>query len=422
VTSAPFLLAGGVAALLVLRQPLLVILLAVAAFVHLAWGQGRLEFIAEDLWIALDKELILSIPMYILCGQVMTRGGTARRLVDIMRALTTRIPGGLGVACALACALDASISGSSIVTMLAVGSIMVPQLLKAGYERRYVLGSVMAGGTIGIIIPPSIPMILYGLVTESSIVELFTAGIGPGLLLAAAFAAYAVWVNRRMPTSPFEWSELLRALRHGVWALLLPVVMLGGIYSGWFSITEAAAVALTYAVAIETLVHRELGPRDLHGIVLETARLAGALFPIIALALSLSLVLTEHRVPASLLAWVQQWIQSPLGFMVAVNLLLLIVGMFVTTDVAILLLAPLLVPIAQSYGYDKVLFGIIMLLNLEIGYLTPPVGLNLIVAMGAFRQPFGVLCRAAVPFIVIMLCCLALVVWQPWIAMWLVHR
>jgi C4-dicarboxylate transporter DctM subunit len=422
VTSAPFLLGGGLAALLVLRQPLLVILLAVAAFVHLAWGQGRLEFIAEDLWIALDKELILSIPMYILCGQVMARGGTARRLVDIMRALTTRIPGGLGVACALACALDASISGSSIVTMLAVGSIMVPQLLKAGYERNYVLGSVMAGGTIGIIIPPSIPMILYGLVTESSIVDLFTAGIGPGLLLAAAFAAYAVWVNRRMPTPPFEWSELRRALRHGVWALLLPVVMLGGIYSGWFSITEAAAVALAYAVAIETLVHRELGPRDLHGIVLETARLAGALFPIIALALSLSLVLTEHRVPASLLAWVQQWIQSPLGFMVAVNLLLLIVGMFVTTDVAILLLAPLLVPIAQSYGHDKVLFGIIMLLNLEIGYLTPPVGMNLIVAMGAFRQPFGVLCRAALPFIGIMLVCLALVIWQPWIAMGLVHR
>jgi len=422
VTSVPLLLAGGVAALLVLRQPLLVILLAIAAFVHLVWGQGRLEFIAEDLWIALDKELLLSIPMYILCGQVMARGGTACRLVDIMRVLTTRVPGGLGVACALACALDASISGSSIVTMLAIGSLMVPQLLQAGYERRYVLGSVMAGGTIGMIIPPSIPMILYGLVTESSIVDLFKAGIGPGLLLTAAFAAYAVWVNRHLPTSPFEWSVLLRALRQGAWALLLPVVMLGGIYSGWFSLTEAAAVALAYAVAIETFVHRELGPRDLYAIVLETARLSGVLFPIIALALSLSIVLTEHRVPAALLGWAQQWIRSPLGFMIAVNLLLLAVGMFITTDVAILLLAPLLVPIAQSYGYDKVLFGIIMLLNLEIGYLTPPVGMNLIVAMGAFRQPFGLLCRSAVPFIAIMLACLAIVIWQPWIAMGLVQR
>lgn len=420
-TSLPLFLAA-IAAMLVLRLPLLVILLVVAAAVHFAWGQGRPEYIAEDLWNALDKELILSIPMYVLCGQVMARGGTARRLVDVMRALTTRVPGGLGVACVLACALDASISGSSIVTMLAIGSLMVPQLVRAGYERRYVLGSVMAGGTIGIIIPPSIPMILYGIVTESSIVDLFRAGVGPGLLLTAAFAAYAMWFNRHMPTTAFAWAPLRRALREAAWALLLPVVMLGGIYSGWFSITEAAAVALAYAIAIEMLAHRELRPRDLYAIVLETARLAGALFPIIALAISLSLVLTEHRVPAALLAWVQQWIASPLAFIVAVNLLLLAVGMFVTTDVAILLLAPLLVPVAQSFGYDKVLFGIIMILNLEIGYLTPPVGMNLIVAMGAFRQPFGELCRAALPFVAIMLGCLATVIWQPWIAMALVQR
>ena len=421
-TSAGAALAAGVAAMLVLRQPLIVILLAASAFVHVAWGQGRLDFVAEDIWVALDKELILSVPLYLLCGQVMARGGTARRLVDIVRALTPRVPGGLGVACALACALDASISGSSIVTMLAIGSIMVPQLLQAGYERRFVLGSVMAGGTIGIIIPPSIPMILYGIVTECSIVDLFKAGVGPGLLLTAAFAAYAVWRHRHMPTSPVDWGAVVRALRAGAWALLLPVIMLGGIYSGWFSITEAAAVALAYAVLIEAFVHRELRAADFRSVLVETARMSGALFPIIALALSLSRVLTEHQVPAMLLEWVQQWIATPLGFMVAVNFLLLVVGMFVTTDVAILLLAPLLVPIAHSYGYDKVLFGIIMLLNLEIGYLTPPVGMNLIVAMGAFRQPFGELCRAVVPFIVIMLGCLALVIWQPWIAMWLVRR
>jgi C4-dicarboxylate transporter DctM subunit len=411
-----------VAVLLVLRQPLLVILLVLAASVHLLWGQGRLEYIAEDMWIALDRELVLSIPMFLLCGQVMTRGGTALRLVRVLKALTASVPGGLALACTLGCALDAAISGSSIVTMLAIGSVMVPSLLRAGYERRYALGAVMAGGTLGIIIPPSIPMIVYALMTETSVIDLFTAGIGPGLLLTAVFSAYAVWRHRHLPRAPFDRTELLRALRDGVWALLMPVILLGGIYSGWFGLTESAAVALAYAVVVEVFVHRELDARGLWAVVLAAARLGGALFPIIAIALSLSIVLTEHRVPATLVAWVQAQVQSPLAFIVAVNLLLLLVGCLMTIDLAILVLAPMLVPLAEAYGYDKVLFGVIMILNLEIGFLTPPVGMNLIVAMGAFKQPFGLLCRAALPFVVMMLGCLALVIWQPWIAMGLVRR
>ena len=411
---------GLVAVLLVLRQPLMVILLALAALIHLVWGRGHLGDIVEDLWIAIDKELILSIPMFMLCGQVMTKGSTARRLIRIMQALTPRIPGGLAVACILSCALDASISGSSIVTMLAIGSVMVPAMLKAGYERRFTLGAVMSGGTLGIIIPPSIPMILYALVTETSIVEMFAAGVGPGLLLTFVFALYSVWRNRHMPTSPFDAPELWRALREGIWAALMPVILLGGIYSGIFSTTEAAAVALVYAVMIELFIHRELRLEDFFAIVLQAARFGGALFPVLAIALGLSIVLTEHHVPAALVRLVQAHIDSPLTFMVLVNLMLLAVGCLMTIDTAILVLAPLLAPLAAAYGYGPVLFGIVMILNLEIGYLTPPVGLNLIVAMGAFKQPFGVLCRAALPFIVLMLGCLALVIYQPWIAMGLV--
>ena len=411
---------GLLTVLLVLRQPLMVILLALAAMIHLVWGRGELADIVEDLWIAIDKELILSIPMFMLCGQVMTKGSTARRLIRIMQALTPRVPGGLAVACMLSCALDASISGSSIVTMLAIGSVMVPAMLKAGYERRFTLGAVMSGGTLGIIIPPSIPMILYALVTETSIVELFAAGVGPGLLLTFVFALYAVWRNRHMPTTPFDGAELWRALRAGAWAAMMPVILLGGIYSGVFSTTEAAAVALVYAVAIELFVHRELRLGDFFAIVLEAARFGGALFPVLAIALGLSIVLTEHHVPATLVRFVQNWIDSPLTFIIVVNLLLLAVGCLMTIDTAILVLAPLLTPLAAAYGYGPVLFGVVMILNLEIGYLTPPVGLNLIVAMGAFKQPFGLLCRAAAPFIVLMLACLALVIGQPWIAMGLV--
>lgn len=399
--------------MLVLRQPLIAMALAVSALAHLLWGQGRLEFMAEDMWNALDRDLILSIPMFLLCGQVMTHGSTARRLIDILRALTPRVPGGLAVAATLSCALDASISGSSIVTMLAIGSVMVPALLQAGYERRYALGAVMSGGTLGIIIPPSIPMILYAVVTETSVVDLFKAGVGPGLLLTAAFTAYALWRHRKVPTQPFCWPELRRALREGIWALLMPVLLLGGIYSGFFSVVESAAIALVYAVAAERFAHRDLTLRDVLRLIGESARIGGMLFPLIAVAVSLTMLLAEHRVPPLLVTWLQAHVHSPLAFMLLVNVLLLAVGMLMTIDVAILVLAPLLVPMAVAYGYDPVFFGIVMILNLEIGYLTPPVGLNLLVAMGAFRQPFGLLCRAALPFIAIMLACLALVIAMP---------
>jgi C4-dicarboxylate transporter, DctM subunit len=414
------LLLGLVALLLFLRQPLLVILMSVAVFVHLVWGRGQLDYIIEDMWIGLDKELILSIPLFILCGNVMTRGSIAQRLIDMLAALTRPLPGGMAVACVLACAVFAAISGSSIVTMLAIGSVMYPAMRQAGYDVKFTLGAIMSGGTLGIIVPPSIPMIIYGLVTETSIVDLFAAGFGPGILITLALSAYAIWINRKRPSERFSVGEFMHAARRGIWALLMPVIMLGGIYSGYFTATEAAAVALAYAMVIEIFVHRELKITDFYNIVLETSKLGGSLFPVLAVALSLNIILIEHRVPQGMVAFMQGYIDSPIVFMLLVNVLLLIVGCLMTTGEAILVLAPLLAPVAAAYGYDKVIFGLIMILNLEIGYLTPPVGLNLIVAMSAFKQSFGLLCRAALPFILIMLFCLALVVWQPWIAMYFV--
>jgi C4-dicarboxylate transporter DctM subunit len=415
-----FALLGLVILLLALRQPLLVILLSVAAVIHLVWGQGKLDYIIEDMWVGLDKEVILSIPLFILCGNVMSRGSIAQRLIRILAAITKPLPGGLAVACVLSCAVFAAISGSSIVTMLAIGSVMYPAMRQAGYDLKFTLGAIMSGGTLGIIIPPSIPMIIYALVTETSVTDLFAAGFGPGILLTLVLATYSVWVNRHMPTEPFSAAEFAEAFKNGIWSLLLPVILLGGIYSGYFTATEAAAVALCYAIAVEVFIHRELKLRDFYNVVLETSKLGGSLFPVLAVALSLNIILIEHRAPQMLVEFMQQYISSPLTFMLLVNILLLIVGCLMTTGEAILVLAPLLAPVAAAYGYDKVLFGLIMILNLEIGYLTPPVGLNLIVAMSAFKQPFGLLCRAAVPFILLMLGCLVLVTWQPWIAMYFV--
>lgn len=410
-----------VAALLILRQPLLVILLAAIAFSQTVWGRGELTWIIEDMFVSLDKELILAIPMFMLCGGVMTKGSTARRLTDVARALVGHLPGGLGVAAVLSSAIFAAISGSSIVTMLAIGSVIYPAMREAGYSNRFSLGTVMSGGTLGIIIPPSIPLILYGLVTETSIVDLFRAGVGPGLLLVALFAGYSVIANRNMPTPRFSMIALLQALRAGIWALMMPVILLGGIYSGFFSPTEAAAVALVYSVIIELAVHREIGVRDLKGVVLESAKLGGALFPLIAVALSLNLILIENRVPGMMVGIVESWIDSPITFIIIVNLLLLAVGAVMTTAEAILILAPILAPVAAVYGFDKVVFGIIMIVNLEIGLLTPPVGLNLIVAMTAFKAKFVELVKAALPFIVLMVFALALISWLPQISLFFVR-
>lgn len=415
------LLVGLVVFLLVIRQPLVVILLAVAAYVHLVWGRARLDFIVEDMWVSLDKELILAIPMFLLCGGVMTKGSTARRLIRIASSLAGHLPGGLGVAAILSCGVFGAISGSSVVTMLAIGTVIYPAMKEAGYSNRFALGTVMSGGTLGIIIPPSIPLIIYGIVTETSIVDLFLAGIGPGILLVILFSLYSVWANRKIRLKRFELSEVAAAFRDGVWALMMPVLLLGGIYSGYFTATESASVALLYAVFVEAFIHRELKFADLHGVYIEAIKLVGALFPLIAVALSLNLVLTENRVPVAMVALMQEWFTSPLAFIITVNLLLLAVGAVMTTNEAILILAPLLMPAAQAFGFDPVLFGIIMILNLEIGYLTPPVGLNLMVAMTAFRQKFGELVIAALPFIGLMLVALVLVSWIPWISLGLVR-
>ena len=410
-----------VAVLLLVRQPLVVVLLSVAAFVQIVWGKGQLDYIIEDMWVALDKELILSIPLFILCGNVMTQGSTAKRLVRVVAAITRPLPGGMAVATVLSCGVFAAISGSSIATMLAIGTVMYPAMRAAGYDNKFALGTTMSAGTLGIVIPPSIPMIVYGLVTETSINDLFLSGVGPGLLILAVLSVYAMYKCRHMPRETFEWSELTTALREGVFAMVMPVILLGGIYSGYFTATEAAAVALVYACFVEMFIHHELKPSDFYNVVLEQSKLGGSLFPVLAVALSLNIVLIEHRIPGQMVELMQSYISSPLMFMLLVNLLLLLVGCLMTTNEAILILAPLLAPVAEAYGFNKVVFGIIMILNLEIGFLTPPVGLNLIVAMSAFRQPFGLLVKAAVPFIVLMVACLAMVVWQPWIAMYFVN-
>ena len=407
--------------LLVLRQNIIIILLTAAAYAHLVYGAGELTYLIDDLWISINREVLLAIPMFILAGAVMTKGSIAERLIAIMRAMTQWLPGGLAVATILSCAVFAALSGSSPVTLLAVGSILYPALLKEGYSKKFALGALASGGTLGVVIPPSIPMILYGIVTEKSISDLFLAGIIPGILLTGVLSIYSLVANRNIQSKPFDMALLLHSLRQGIWAVMTPVILLGGIYTGYFSATEAAAVALGYSLIVEIFIHREVKPKDLFEIAVDTSRLFGTLFPIIAVALSINLLLTAEQVPQNFAIWMASVVESKIAFLIILNIFLLIIGCLIDIGAAILMLAPILLPVAERYGIDPIHFGIIMVVNLEIGYITPPIGLNLIVAMTAFRESFVLICRSVIPFIALMLFVLILVVWFPQISLFLVN-
>jgi C4-dicarboxylate transporter DctM subunit len=413
--------AAALFALVLLRQPLLLILAAGTAFVHVVLADSKFDYMIQDVWTALDKEILLAIPMFLLAGAVMTRGSIAKRLIRIMIALTAPIPGGISVATVLSCAIFAAISGSSIVTMLAVGTVMFPALISNGYSRSFSIGLICASGTLGIIIPPSIPMILFGIMTETSITKLFLAGIVPGLLLAFLLAGYSVLVNRHRDRSNWDKKEILASIRSGIFALALPVLLLGGIYSGYFTPTEAAAAALVYSLIVEGLIHREIGFRDFYEIVGSTVSLLGMLLPLVAFATSLSVIMDYERVPQAIVAWVQTFIDSRTTFLIAANAILLLAGSVMDVGSAIVILAPLLMPLALVYGVDPVHFGIVMTVNLEIGYITPPVGLNLFVAIAAFKASFSEVCRSVLPFIGVMLLGLVLITAVPALSLWILR-
>ncbi len=410
-------------ALLFLRQPVVLILAAGAAYVHAVFAKNsQVEYLIQDMWFTVDREVLLAIPMFLLAGALMTRGAIAQRLINVMIALTAPVPGGLAVASVLACAVFAAISGSSIVTMLAIGTIMYPGLIKAGYGKAFSIGLICSAGTLGVMIPPSIPIILYGLTTETSITQLFIGGLGPGLLLTLLFALYCYMANRRRERESLDLRRVVRSLREGVFAMFLPVLLMGGIYSGYFSPTEAAAVSLVYALIVELIIHRELKLADYRHVLFDTVKMLGTLLPLVAIASSLNTILDYEGIAKGWVQIVQSNVSNPAMVMIGINVLLLAVGCVMEVASATLIFAPLIAPIAKDAGIDPVHLGIIMTANLEIGYLTPPAGLNLIVAMAAFRESFALICRAVIPFVVIMLAWLMVVSFWPALTLHLVGK
>lgn len=407
------------AILLLLRQNLVAILGVCLAIAYTVLEGEFPSALMLDAWHALNQEILLTIPMFLLAGQVISRGTAADRMVRLMRAITAPIPGGLAVGAVLACALFAAVSGSGIATLLAIGSVMYPALVKAGYSKSFAIGALCSAGTLGIVIPPSIPLILYGFMTQTSIAALFLAGLLPGLMLTALIAGYALVANRALPTQRIDWREVALAFRGSLAALMMPVIVLGGIYSGYFTATEAATVGVVYALIIELVIHRSIRVPDLPDVFGKTAITLGTLFPVLMLAFCLNMLLMIEGTPQALVASLGEWFAHPVLFIAATNLLLLVVGCLMDIGSAILLLAPLLLPLAEANGMHPVHFGIMMVVNLEIGYLTPPLGLNLIVAAAVFRESFWFVCKAVLPFLGLMLVGLVLLAAIPGLALWL---
>jgi C4-dicarboxylate transporter DctM subunit len=365
------------------------------------------------------KEVLLAIPFFVVAGELMTQGTLARRLIDFMRAAFGWIPGGLAVSAVAGCVFFAAISGSSPVTVVAIGSIMVPALVKANYPKDFSVGLLTTAGSLGILIPPSIPMIIYSIMVSGATpvdpTELFVAGIVPGLFIGAMLAVFSVTqgVRFKIPREPFSKARFWESTREGFWSLLLPVIILGGIYGGVFTATEASAVSVVYALAVEVFIHGEMDRKKLLSVAENSMTVMGSLLVIIALALTLNYVLVDQEVPELLVNRLKEMNLSRAGFLVFVNVLLLIVGMSMDIMSAILIIAPMLAPMAAAVGIDPIHMGIIFIVNLEIGYLTPPVGLNLFVSSTLFKESIGFVIRSVVPTLGIMLVALAVVSYVP---------
>lgn len=403
--------------LIILGQPLFVLIGSLAAVLYYFISNEPVSIVIGDIFYAANKEILLAIPLFVLAGQIMTRGSISSRLINIMTAFTRSIPSGLGLASVLSCAIFAAISGSSPVTLIAIGSILYPALMKAGYDKKLSIGLLSVGGTLGIIVPPSIPMIIFAIMSSVSVVDLFKAGIGPSLLLILLLSMYAFFRAPKNTLEKFDSKEALLALKKGIFSLLMPVVILGGIYSGFFTATESAAIAVLYALIVEFLIHRDVDIKKFPQVFVETAELLGTLFLILILAVSLNKFMTYENIPQDLVDIVSSLISSKVTFLIVINILLLIVGCVMDIMSAILVLAPILTPMAIHYGINPIHFGIIMIVNLEIGYITPPIGINLFVASGIFKENLMTVIKAVAPLILVLLFGLILISFIPSISL-----
>lgn len=370
----------------------------------------------------INKFALMAIPMFILAGNLLSKGGSARRIIDFAKSMVGHLPGGLPMSAIFACVIFAAVSGSSPATVVAIGSIMFVAIKEAGYPKEYAVGGITTAGSLGILIPPSVVMIVYGVTAEVSIAQLFMAGVVPGLMLGGMMIAQTYIGAKRLgfkATTPEPWSERVKKFFRAFWALLIVVVVIGGIYGGIFTPTEAAAASAIYALIISLFVYKDIKFKDLWDICLESAITTAMIFFIIANAVVFAYLLTSENIPQTIADSILAANIGKIGFLIIVNILLFIMGQFMEPSSVVMIMVPLLLPIATALGVDPVHFGILLIVNMEIGMITPPVGLNLFVASGLTGMNLKDVIVSCLPWTLTLFIGLILVTYIPEISLWL---
>lgn len=386
-------------------------------------GTLPLEFLMKELVTSVDSFPLMAVPFFILAGEIMGKGGISERLFRVANSFVGNKTGGFAIATIITCMFFAAISGSGPATVAAIGGIMIPAMVRQGYEKKFATAVVCAAGSLGVIIPPSIPMVIYGVVGSTSIGDLFIAGVIPGLLVGLALILYAYFHSRKKGYTgtgeKTSLSKIAKALWEAKWALLIPIIILGGIYGGVFTPTEAAVIAVVYGLFVGLILYREIKIKDLPKVLADSALTTATILVIVGTATAFGRLLTIEQIPNQVAQWMLSLSESPVVIILLITVLLLIVGCFMDTLAAIIILTPILLPIAINIGYDPVHFGIIMVVNLAIGFITPPLGVNLFVGSGISGLSIEMLSKAVIPFFIAMLITLFFIIFLPQLSLYL---
>lgn len=413
---------GGLGSLLLLGLPVAFALALLAMMGMFFFNGGTLAFMQIPIiaYKSLDDFSLVALPLYVLMSQVLVVSGVGRDLFEMASRWFRHFPGGLAIATIFCCTIFSAISGSSVATALTVGAVALPEMVRRGYPKRHVLGLLAAGGTLGILIPPSVPMIIYGSVTGESIGKLFMAGIVPGIILTVSFMIFAAYQGRNLKEEPATWPERLDASRKAIWGLMLPVVIIGGIYTGLFTPTEAAAIGVVASFAISAFVYRNLTKFNLEKIIVNTVKTNAMILFIIIGAMMLGYVLTVVQIPQTITTYVTGLDVSPWVIFILINIALLILGMFLETISILVITLPILFPIIIALGFDPIWFAVIMIINMELALISPPVGLNLFVLKGLDKKnDISEIVKGVIPYALIMVAFMVVLSFFPEIATFL---
>ncbi len=418
------ILLGLITLLLALLGTPLFIIIAANAIMHLYFSDLDLSLTMIEFYRLASMPMLLPIPLFTFAGYIMAQSGTPRRLVRLSHAAFGWIPGGLALVCLIACALFTAFTGASGVTIVALGGLLFPALVSESFGGKFSLGLITTSGSLGLLFPPSLPIILYGVIAGTSVDELFIGGILPGCLMIGLLALLCmVYARKRnIPRQTFSFQELFKAIVAARYEIPLPIIVIAGIYSGKFAISEAAALTTFLVVLVEVFLYRDVALKDLPNIIQRSMILVGSVMIIMGCSLAYTNYLLDAEVPIKILDSIKGHITSPLAFLICLNMFLLIVGCMLDIFSAIIVVVPLITPIASSYGIDPVHLGILFLANLNIGYLTPPVGMNLFISSIRFKQPVIYVYRATLPFLIILLLSLVLITYIPGISLMLLDR